>query len=95
MYLKTIRRRFEAYNCGELPKTATCGNSTYGVLSIITATLGSKPNMARFEMELWIIFGAPLLVGFLAGYSFRAYQSKRRRTLARQYFLWQMPPKQS
>jgi len=46
-------------------------------------------------MELWVLFGAPLVVGFLAGYALRAYQSKRRRTLARQYFLWQMPPKQS
>ena len=42
-------------------------------------------------MDLLLIFGVPL-AGFAAGYSFRAYISRRRRRLAQQHSLWQKPP---
>jgi hypothetical protein len=42
-------------------------------------------------MELLVIFGVPLAVGFGVGYAFRAYLSRRKRRLARQFSLWQRP----
>ena len=33
-------------------------------------------------MDLLLVFGIPLAVGFAAGYSFRAHISRRRRKLA-------------
>jgi hypothetical protein len=50
--------------------------------------------LTRATMELLLIFGIPLATGFAAGYSLREYQSRRNRRLARQFSLWQMPPKQ-
>jgi hypothetical protein len=43
-------------------------------------------------LDLLLIFGIPLGVGFAAGYYFRAYLSKRRRRLAQQHSLRQKPP---
>jgi hypothetical protein len=43
-------------------------------------------------LDLLLIFGIPLAVGFAAGYYFRAYLSKRRRLRAEQHSLWQKPP---
>ena len=43
-------------------------------------------------MDLLLIFGIPLAIGFAAGYSFRAYISKRRRKLAQLHSPWPVPP---
>jgi hypothetical protein len=43
-------------------------------------------------MDLLLIFGIPLAVGFAAGYSFRAYISRRRRKLAQLHSPWPVPP---
>ena len=43
-------------------------------------------------MDLLLILGIPLAVGFAAGYSFRAYLSRRRRKLAELHSPWPLPP---
>jgi hypothetical protein len=43
-------------------------------------------------MDLLLIFGVPLAVGFAAGYSFRAHISRRRRNLAQLHSPWPIPP---
>jgi hypothetical protein len=42
-------------------------------------------------LDLLLIFGIPLGVGFAAGYYFRAHLSGRRRRRAEQYSLRQKP----
>ena len=43
-------------------------------------------------MDLLLIFGVPLAVGFAADYHFRAYISGRRRKLAELHAPWPIPP---
>ena len=43
-------------------------------------------------MDLLLILGIPLAVGFAAGYSFRASLSRRRRKLADLHSPWPIPP---
>src|SRR5262245_61884649 len=52
----------------------------------------TSDSLARSTLELLLVFGIPLAVGFAAGYSLRACISRRRRRLAQQYSLWQKPP---
>ena len=42
-------------------------------------------------MDLLLIFGIPLAVGFAAGYTFRAYLSRQHRQRARRLSPWQTP----
>jgi len=43
-------------------------------------------------MDLLLILGIPFAVGFAAGYSFRAYISRRRRELAQLHSPWPTGP---
>jgi hypothetical protein len=43
-------------------------------------------------MDVLLIFGIPLAVGFAAGYYFRAYISRQRRKLAQLHSPWPIPP---
>ena len=52
-----------------------------------------KPPFWRgHTMDLLLIFGVPLAVGFAAGYYFRACISGRRRKLAELHSPWPIPP---
>jgi hypothetical protein len=43
-------------------------------------------------MDMLLIFGIPLAVGFASGYYFRAYISRQRRKLAQLHSPWPIPP---